>query len=199
MLLYRLDGIVRDMSKQKISSATRQTIVEAACRVILTNGVANLTLEAVAKEAGVSKGGLLYHFPSKEALVQGLVEKLDQDFSDEVDRQAAQEKNSGKAGSWLRAYVRASVTTDQPSYDISAGLLAAFATNPAMLEVFRESFGRWQNQAEQDGIDPALATIIRLAADGLWLADLFGFAPPSGALREAVLAKLFELSGEDKK
>jgi hypothetical protein len=34
------------------------------------------------------------------------------------------------------------------------------------------------------------ATVARLAADGLWLADLLGFAPPDGALRDAVLARL---------
>ena len=36
-------------------------------------GVAKLTLEAVAKEAGVSKGGLLYHFSNKEALIEGMI------------------------------------------------------------------------------------------------------------------------------
>ena len=37
------------------------------------------------------------------------------------------------------------------------------------------------------------ATVARLAADGLWLADLLGMAPPEGELRERVLARLLEL------
>jgi hypothetical protein len=32
--------------------------------------------------------------------------------------------------------------------------------------------------------------VIRLALDGLWMADLFGLAPPQGALREQVMATL---------
>jgi hypothetical protein len=40
------------------------------------------------------------------------------------------------------------------------------------------------------------ATVARLAADGLWLADLLGLAPPEGELRSAVLARLIELAGE---
>ncbi|MDO8275460.1 MAG: TetR/AcrR family transcriptional regulator, partial [Serpentinimonas sp.] len=44
---------------------TRNALLEATNTVILRDGIAHLTLEAVAKEAGVSKGGLLYHFPSK--------------------------------------------------------------------------------------------------------------------------------------
>jgi hypothetical protein len=39
------------------------------------------------------------------------------------------------------------------------------------------------------------ATVVRLAADGLWLADLLGLAPPKGRLRRDVLARLAELSG----
>jgi Tetracyclin repressor-like, C-terminal domain len=39
------------------------------------------------------------------------------------------------------------------------------------------------------------ATLVRLAADGLWFADLLGLAPPTGRLRQAVTARLEELSG----
>ena len=44
----------------------RQAILEAAERVVTEAGAAHLTLDAVAGKAGVSKGGLLYHFPSKK-------------------------------------------------------------------------------------------------------------------------------------
>ena len=41
----------------------------------LTSGAVHLTLDAVAERAGVSKGGLLYHFPSKESLLQAMVDR----------------------------------------------------------------------------------------------------------------------------
>ncbi len=47
-------------------------MIEAALRVIEDRGVHSLTLDAVAEEAGVTKRGLIYHFPSKSALILGL-------------------------------------------------------------------------------------------------------------------------------
>ena len=41
------------------------------------------------------------------------------------------------------------------------------------------------------------ATVARLAADGLWLADLLGLAPPAGELREHVLARMLALATAD--
>ncbi len=51
---------------------TREEILTAAERVIAQLGVKRLTIEQVAKAAGMSRGGLLYHFASKEALIQGM-------------------------------------------------------------------------------------------------------------------------------
>jgi AcrR family transcriptional regulator len=44
---------------------TRSQILDAAEAVVMCQGVRNLTLDAVAAHAGISKGGLLYHFRSK--------------------------------------------------------------------------------------------------------------------------------------
>ena len=54
----------------------RTRILDAVERIVQAKGVPALTLEAAAREAGISKGGLLYHFASKEALLHGLVARL---------------------------------------------------------------------------------------------------------------------------
>ncbi len=53
------------MKQREISSAKRLLILDAASRVVLDKGASALTLESVAEQAGISKGGLLYHFPTK--------------------------------------------------------------------------------------------------------------------------------------
>jgi AcrR family transcriptional regulator len=63
-LLYGPDGVIKIMEVRG-SSSTRENILRAANLVVVEEGVSRMTLEAVAREAGVSKGGLLYHFPSK--------------------------------------------------------------------------------------------------------------------------------------
>ena len=68
----------------------------------MEGGISGLTLEAVAREAGVSKGGLLYHFPSKEALISGMIGRLVEGFTEALGRELAREEVSG-SGRWLRA------------------------------------------------------------------------------------------------
>ena len=58
----------------------RAQLLDAAVAVIRRDGAAALTLDAVAAEAGVSKGGVLYHFASKRALIDGLLSRWLDDF-----------------------------------------------------------------------------------------------------------------------
>ena len=68
------------------------------------------------------------------------------------------------------------------------------ASEPALLEPLRSSFDRWQEQLVADGVDPVRATVARLAADGLWFSDLFGFAAVPEPLRSRVAELLEELT-----
>jgi AcrR family transcriptional regulator len=114
------------------SSTTRHTILQSACRLVGRESVARLTLDAVALKAGLSKGGLRYHFPSKDALIMGMVEYLLQRF--EQDLAHAYESSDSRPGSWLRTYIRASCSTVHQDIDNAAGLLSAIANNPAFLD-----------------------------------------------------------------
>jgi tetracycline repressor-like protein len=90
--------------------------------------------------------------------------------------------------------VRASFAEDRWYLEVGAGLLAAVAEDPALLDPLRRGFEDGQRWAERDGIDPSVGTLVRLAADGLFFAEVFGFAPPEGRLRERVLEALLSLT-----
>jgi AcrR family transcriptional regulator len=179
--------------EKRSSSSTREAILRGADRVVVEGGVSGLTLEAVAREAGVSKGGLLYHFPNKGALISGMIGRLVEGFTAALGRELVREKGSA-SGRWSRSYARASFAEDRWYLEVSGGLLAAVAEDPALLDPLRKGFEDGQRWAERDGIDPALATIVRLAAEGLFFAELLGFAPPQGRLRERVLEALLQLT-----
>jgi AcrR family transcriptional regulator len=180
------------------TQTTRQQIIHAAFALIRSKGVARLTIEAVAQEARLSKGGVLYHFRSKEALISAMVASLVERVNDDIETARGQEPEDERdaPGGWLRAYIRASIGLAEGDEDTTA-LLAAVANDPHLLEPLQLQYARWQEQAESDGVDPALATAIRLALDGLWMADLFGLAPPTGALREQVFAALERLAAAE--
>ena len=171
---------------------TNLLLLQAAAAVIRRAGSLNLTLDAVAREAGVSKGGLLYHFPNKEALVAGLIgHELD---CGERLLGELYERGEVTPGRWARAYTALTLHGD-PSQDVSAGLVAAVALNPELLDPVRERYRQWNAAAETDGLEPGLGTLLRLAMDGLWLADLLGLAPPDAQQRQALAELVGRLSG----
>lgn len=171
---------------------TREQLIEAAQQVVLAGGAGTLTLDAVAREAGVSKGGLLYHFPSKDDLIIAMIDALCVGFESALDE--AMQGEPTTPGRFTRAYVRATFTPEREGRALSTALFAAGATNPALVAPFRERMVGWQRKLDSDGIDPAVATLIRLAADGLWFAELGDFAPPPMDVRERIQAALLALT-----
>jgi AcrR family transcriptional regulator len=184
------------MAAGKTRRDTRGRILGAAVGLVGREGVSGLTIERVAEEAGISKGGVFYHFPKKEALIEGMIGRALEDADREIVRLAASEEEE-VVGGFARAYARATFG-QKGNLDVSGGLLAAVANDPDLLEPLRARYGVWQDRLLHDGIDPATATLVRLAADGLWFADLFGFAAPEGRLREELLAALMSLTDKPR-
>lgn len=172
----------------KDSFQTKSKLLEAAAKIVKEKGASCLTLDAVAKQAGVSKGGLLYHYPSKSALLTGMVAYLNDRFEQAIKNQVAQ----GNA-TWLEAYVAMSFDPQHSQIAESAGMLAAVANDLTLLEPLAEQYKFLQQQVESSSADPDLATILRLAADGLWFIELFGISPLSDERRSQVLARLIYL------
>jgi AcrR family transcriptional regulator len=168
----------------------RIAILNAASRIVSEKGIFNLTLEAVAKEGGISKGGLLYHFPSKEALVAGMVEHLANNYQEKINRLAAEDPL--ERGKWTRAFLNVTFNQGYPNKEWNSGLMAAKAVNPELLKPLHEAYLDWQGKIENDGLDPVDATIIRLATDGIWLAELFDFYQIEDEKKRAVYKRLHE-------
>lgn len=60
--------------RYKKSAISAAQIVAAATRCIARKGYARTSLNDIAREAGMSKGAVHYHFPTKEALVAKVLE-----------------------------------------------------------------------------------------------------------------------------
>jgi AcrR family transcriptional regulator len=147
---------------------TRERILDAFETLLGESGERAATLDAVAASAGVSKGGLLYHFGSKDALVDGLVDRLATMVADDVEiiRSAPEGpvehliRTSMATGSALdRALVAASRLAQSSNPKARAAIQAA---NDAWYGVVLESVG-----------DPVLARAIMLISDGLCYGSAF--------------------------
>ena len=177
-----------------VSDSTKSRIFEAAAKIIKERTVDEMTLEEVAKEADISKGGLLYHFPSKEQLIEGLVEYYEQLFTQEM--KAELEKISDETKRPLSAYINAAFNFQSKSHHISQGVLAASLLSPGLLSPVQKRLSDFTTKHDQYLKDEDMANIIRLAADGLWLEDILELNTVPKSERERLRTKLLELAKE---
>ncbi len=134
--------------------------MNAAEQLLAEQGAPCLTLSAVAERAGVSKGGLLYHFNSKEALVKGMIERLVADFDELV---ATQDESS-----YTRAYLAATLAAIRSGRLRRWAVVTGAAGDPQLLAPLREAMARWHRQGMESEPDLMAAQIVRLACEGLW-------------------------------
>src|SRR5262245_61118773 len=148
------------------AARTREAVLTAAAQIIAHSGVGAFTIDAVAHEAGVTKAGVLHHFPSKEALIDGLIDQVIGGFDTRVQAELAAEPD-GKPGRWLRAYLRTVFFMPFEDKNLIPALAAAVASDHKTLNRIRQSIEVSYQAAIHDGIDPLQATIVRLAIDGI--------------------------------
>ncbi len=152
--------------KKEEAMQTRETVLKAAAQIIGRQGVSAFTIDAVAREAGVTKGGVLHHFPSKEDLINGLIEHVMNIFNTRLQEELKAEPEEAP-GRWLRAYIRTVFSVQYDVNNLIPALAAAVAADHQTLDRIRRSFEQSQQAAVEDQLDPVQATIIRLAVDGL--------------------------------
>lgn len=175
---------------------TRGDVLVAAAEIIARQGPTAFTLDAVARAAGITKGGVLHHFPSKEALIEGLVESVMDEFMNRLTRELDAEP-AGTKGRWLRAYLRTVLAADYSNKNLIPALAAALAADQGILNRIRESYAQSQEAAETDGINPVQATIMRLAIDGIVFSRALKIDVLAPSMGEEVFGALAALSQHD--
>ena len=158
---------------------------------MLKHGAAHLTLEAVAGEAGVSKGGLLYHFPNKESLLQGMIAHRVAQCAD--DRRSAEARFPRDKAALLKAIVESGLDDADPSRKINAAALAATANNPRLLAPVKEHNQKlFKELAAFSNFNRA--SVVVLAVHGLWLMDTLQTSPLTTRQRSAIIKELLALA-----
>lgn len=76
---------------------------------------------------------------------------------------------------------------------MNVALNAALFSNKDLREELREQYQVWQQNIENDGVDPVISSVVRLAVDGLWLSEVFGIGEISEEMRGRVIGKLFAM------
>jgi AcrR family transcriptional regulator len=175
----------------RTSSSLRNRILDAAEGVVVRQGIANLALDAVAARAGISKGGLLYHFPSKDRLVEAMVSRCADQWRAGVF--AAHDRAVPGPGRMARALLSqledARCWTDQCQQSSSA-VFAALAQNPRLIEPLRAVYVELRTTLETDGLPTGVSELILVALDGLWLNRVLGLSSVDKSRLEVIRREL---------
>lgn len=172
--------------RKKEPALVRRRLLEHGARLCVEHGVAGLSLQAVADTAGVTKGGLLHHFPTKQALVDAIFDELLQSFEGRVRQ--LMDADPERFGRFTRAYINATLELLGGEEVVQwSALMMSSVTEPRLKQRWADWLDGQLKQNKQTDSAPALE-LARYAADGIWLAALLGQgAPPSKALRQALL------------
>lgn len=177
-----------------MNSSKSLEIIIAANNIIETEGIAAFTLEKVAQHAKISKGGLLYHFPSKEALIVGMIKQLILQYNHDINYHLEKDEHKNKPGALIRAYAKATFEPRSTLFQLSHSLIAVVSTNIKLLDPLKEQFDNWQTMLLDDGLSEQVAFMLRLAVDGLWFAELLDLAPPTDEQKIELKHLLIDLS-----
>jgi len=179
------------LERKKDPEGVRAALLDAAATLIADQGLARLTVDAVARSAGVTKGGLFHHFASKQDLIDGVLDLMTQAAEESMNARMADDPEP--YGRFTRAYLSGVFAENRPTAcTSSSAICVGMIADPALQQ-------RWTNWvAEQVARHAATddndaCAVVRLAADGIWLSSL-RTSTGSVAISASLQAKLIALT-----
>ncbi len=157
-----------DMTREK--SSTLDQIFFAVMELILRGGLPAVTLSSVCKLAGISKGGLMHHYPSKEALVDAFVSRSSDECLQEIHEHL--EPIARGSGKRTKAFVDLmlkdpAMCRPESSREIAAVMIALMQGR--MVSHADDYYHRLAVELECDGVSQAIVDLTVASVDGLWL------------------------------
>ena len=155
--------------RKKDPQAIQQNILDTAIKMVAEKGVTAVSLQSVADVVGISKGGLLHHYASKQKLTEAMIVYILQQIDSKIDELI--EADQTAYGCFTRAYIRLNLNAKDPILK----LWNAFSMTMLTDKSYNSHWNNWfaQRLQKHHQTDHALALhLLRYAADGLWLSNM---------------------------
>jgi len=167
----------------------QHSVLDAAERVVARDGAANLSLDRVAKEAGISKASVLYDFKTKQAVLEAVVERAfarDNDMHRQIEANLATSENRSIIGRILGA--RAPVS--EPFRNAALNLSAALVLEKSLRAKMQDNQARVIEDVQSTASSPRGAQLAYLALEGLKLLENLDFYHFDDEERARILREL---------
>ncbi len=175
-------------------ASKREEILDSIVALIEDRGVTGITFDAVAERSGVTRGGLIYHFPSRAALVQAIHQHMVQRWEDDLGKALGKPEAEAAAADREAAYIRVSCKAATRGELL---MMLESAGDDALGRLWADAVDRWTPPVpaleDEAGINRLIA---RLAADGLWIFDVLSAHPIPPELKRKLAQRLEAMIGE---
>ncbi len=170
-------------------SSSRTDILDAAVRVVDTVQGTDITYESVAKEAGLSKAGLMYHFPTKDdmmiAIIEHVVDRWQRDLQAVLGIPLEQSTLAQRVAAFVAFAGEGTVT--QGEFVVFSEAVRREELAAPWLAYLRTWFGF------SGDVDATSLLLVWLAANGLWISEATGILHLAGEQRAALLTQMLQL------
>ncbi len=178
---------------------SRGKVLDAAEALVSEVGANHMSLDAVAARAGISKGGLLYLFPSKVALLQGMVERYVERLENGAHGANGSKASQKHTEARRLLAARLAARGDRDIAEERTGsfsMIAAVSEQPGLLDPVRAAHKRLWARLQKSDSDPELGLLAWLALEGLLYVELFGTSPLTRAERAKFLKRLERIAND---
>jgi AcrR family transcriptional regulator len=179
------------MDNPSRSERSRNAALQAAITIISRDGPGRLTLDAIARESGLSKGGLMHQFRTKEAVLKALLEQQMAYFDEFSSRYMEKARATSAQPELATQLATVREATIKPN-SAALGLLAAMVEDPNLMNAPREVDVKMIKAIKAEAKDPELAMLRWAAARGLLLSSMFGLSPLTEAERHRLFERLLD-------
>ncbi|WP_175839416.1 TetR/AcrR family transcriptional regulator [Burkholderia anthina] len=179
------------MDNQTRSEISRKKAIDAALSILTRDGVGGLTFDSLSRESGISKGGLLHQFRTKQGVLQALLEFQHQQF-EQFGRNYLVNDGASKAEPTLSAQIAIfREATNQPN-SVARAVLAAIIESPELLEGQKSADADKLKTMDKESGDFELSLLRYFAASGIAFNVLLGLTPLTGAMRNRLFVRLLD-------
>ncbi|MCI1006080.1 TetR/AcrR family transcriptional regulator [Herbaspirillum sp. C7C8] len=181
------------MDNSTRSEKSRQLIIQAALSVIARDGANKLTIDAIAKEAGISKGGVLHHFRTKQAVLVALLDNQRVHFG-HFAREFLDGEGKHSSEPALAMQISVLREASKQPHSVALAILGAISEQPSLVEGVKMTDAEHVAAIRKEAADPDLAILRWTAARGLLWTSLFNMCPLSEQERQRCFDLLLDES-----
>ena len=137
----------------------------------------------------IAKGGVLYHFPNKRAMLEGMLHHVLRRTQERVAKHRPEIAEGNNPT--VRSLIMAAQEQDDQERAMSLAILAAAAEDPTLLDPAREVIADWFADVQEEG---PLGVLLLLATEGMRFLDMLNLLPMKPAERMQLHTSLLALA-----